>query len=75
MQLVFQGHNVRTDCVLSGTYGANTAFLDPDTSILIQKRHPYTGNLNRETSGDSKNVFLLCGDVLDCTNEVSDGVG
>ena len=37
---------------------------NPKTSILIQKCHPYTGNLNRETSGDSKNAFLHCGDVL-----------
>ncbi len=34
-------------------------------SILIQKRHPHTGNLNSETSGDSRNAFLHCGDVLD----------
>ena len=24
---------------------------NPETSILIHKRHPYTGSLNRETSG------------------------
>lgn len=24
---------------------------NPETSILTHKRHPYTGNLNRETSG------------------------
>ncbi len=42
-----------------------TALFNPETSILIQKRHPYTGNLNSETSGDSKNTFLHCGDVLD----------
>jgi len=36
----------------------------PETSISIQKRHPYTRNLNSETSGDSKNVCLHCGDVL-----------
>ena len=41
-----------------------TALLNPKTSILIQKCHPYTGNLNRERSGDSKNVFLRCGNVL-----------
>ena len=34
------------------------------TSILNQKRHPYSGILNRETSGDSKNAFLHRGDVL-----------
>ena len=32
---------------------------------MIQKRHPIAGNLNRETSGDSKNTFLQCGDVLE----------
>ncbi len=41
----------------------NAALLNPATSTLIQKRHPYTGNLNSETSGDSKNTFLHCGDV------------
>ena len=40
------------------------ALFNPETPILIQKRHPYTGNLNSETSGDSKNGFLHCGDVL-----------
>ncbi len=30
-----------------------TAVLSPETSILIQKRHPYPGNLNSETSGDN----------------------
>ena len=38
----------------------NTAALfNPKTTILIQKRHPHTGYLNRETSGDSKNA-LFC---------------
>ncbi len=41
------------------------ALFNPKTSILIQKRHPYTGKLSSETSGDSKNAFLHCGDVLD----------
>ena len=36
------------------------------TFVLIQKRHPYTGNLNSEMPGDSKNAFLHCGDVLGC---------
>ena len=39
-------------------------FSDPETSIFIQECHPYTGNLNSETSGDSKNACLHCGDVL-----------
>jgi len=34
------------------------ALFNPETSILIQKRHPYLGNLNSETSGDSKNALL-----------------
>ena len=32
--------------------------------VLIQKHHPYTRNLNSETSGDSRNVFLHSGDVI-----------
>ena len=40
------------------------ALFNPETSILIQKRHPYTGNLNSEMLGDSKNVFQHWGDVL-----------
>ncbi len=41
----------------------HTALFNPETSILIQKRYPYTGNLNSETPGESKNAFLHCGDV------------
>ncbi len=44
------------------------ALFNPETSILIQKRHPYTGNLNSETLGDSKNAFLHWGDVLGFPN-------
>ncbi len=33
------------------------------TAILIQRCHPYTGNLNSETPGDSENAFLHWGDV------------
>ena len=40
------------------------ALFNPKTSILIQKRHPYNGNLKSETLGDSKNEFLHWGDVL-----------
>ena len=32
------------------------------TPILIQKRHPYTGDLNPEMSGDNTNAFLHCRD-------------
>ncbi len=41
------------------------ALFNPETSVLIQKHHPYTGILNSETSGDSKNEFLHCGDVVE----------
>ncbi len=44
--------------------GRTQALFNPETSIFIQKCHPYTGNLNSETSGDSKTAFLHCGDVL-----------
>ena len=37
----------------------------PETSILIQKHHPYTGSLNSKTYGDSKDASLHCGDVSD----------
>jgi len=32
----------------------STALFIPKTSIFIQKHHPYTGNLNSETSGDGQ---------------------
>ena len=38
-------------------------FSNHEMSILIQKRHPYTGDLSRILSGDSKNAFLHCEDV------------
>ncbi len=44
--------------------GSTWLISNPETSVLIQKRHPYTGNLNPKTSRDRKNVFLHCGDVL-----------
>lgn len=40
------------------------ALSNPKTSILIQSHHPYTENMNPETSGDSKHTFLHCGDAL-----------
>ncbi len=33
-------------------------------SIVIQKCPPHTKNLNSEMSGDSKNTYLHCRDVL-----------
>jgi len=41
-----------------------TALSNPEMSILIHRRHPYTENLKRETSGACKDAFLHCGDVL-----------
>ncbi len=49
------------------------ALSDPEMSIVIQKRHLYTGNVNSETPGDSRNAFLHWGDVLDALH-VSDVV-
>ncbi len=46
------------------------ALFNPKTSILIQKCDPYTGNLNSEMSGDSKNAFQHCGDRLAHTKSV-----
>jgi hypothetical protein len=43
--------------------GTCIALVRPEMSNLFSKRHPYTGNLDSETSGDSKNAFLHCGDV------------
>ena len=40
------------------------ALFNPEPAVLIQKRHPYTGDLNSETPGDSTNAFLHWGYVL-----------
>ena len=40
------------------------ALLNPETPILVQKRHPCTRNLNSETLRDSKIAFLRWGYVL-----------
>ncbi len=66
----FQAQNTRNQyyCEVSSRGAATLIFLqallNPETSILIQKRHSHTRNLNSETPGDSKNAFLHCGDVL-----------
>jgi len=46
-------------CLVRNPY----ALFNPDTSILIQKRYPYTRTLNRDMSGDSENALLHCADV------------
>ncbi len=40
------------------------ALLNPKASILIQKRHPYSGYVNSEASGDRRNDFLRYVNVL-----------
>ncbi len=35
------------------------ALFNPETSILTQKRHPYTGNLNSETRGTVRTRFYI----------------
>ncbi len=42
---------------------STAALFNPKMSVVIQKRHFYTGNLNSETLGDSKNTLLHWGDV------------
>lgn len=37
----------------------DAARFNPKTSTLSQKCHPYSGNLNSETSGDSKTRFCV----------------
>ena len=39
-------------------------------SILIQKRPCYSGNLNSETPGDSKNAYLHWEDVVGITQSM-----
>ena len=51
-------------CFTFGQVLKTAALLNPEISTSIQIHHPYTGNLNSETPGDSKNTFLHCGDVL-----------
>ena len=41
------------------TSGASGSSCQSRTSVLIQKRHAYTGNLNSETAGDRKDVSTL----------------
>ncbi len=53
-----------------------SALFNPETIILIQKRHPYTGNLHtddlhRETSGDVKKAFLNPETVVEDVNSVA----
>ena len=51
---------LNTNCTLQTSRVLN-ALLNPGTSMLVQKRHCYTININ---SGDSENAFLHCEEVL-----------
>ncbi len=46
-----------------------------ETPSLIQKRHPCTGNLTSETSGDRKTALLHCGDVLGHVDKTQSSCG
>ena len=46
--------------LLQGLQGQCEALFGPEMSISVQQHHPNTGDLNSETSGDSKNAFLHC---------------
>jgi len=46
------------------SFPSRNVHFNSETPILIQKRPFYSGNLNWETSGDSKNAFLHWGDIL-----------
>ena len=48
----------------SSTSDLSALLSSPKTSTSNQTHHPYTGNLISETSGDSDNTLLQCGDVL-----------
>ena len=58
----FQHAIVREEWLMMD-YADLEAVFNPQQCILNQKRHPYTGNLNSEMLGDSKNAFLHWGDV------------
>ena len=67
MKLVISGTDAdyaHAEAVAASSSEWHIAVFNPETSILIQKRHPYTGSLISETPGDSKNAFLQQGDVL-----------
>lgn len=49
-------------------------FSIPKRLVSIWNRHPYTGNLDSETPGGSKNAFLHWGDVFDVLEEKGRGV-
>ena len=42
----------------------SASLFNPETSIPTQRHHPYTGSSISETSGESDNASLQCGDVL-----------
>ena len=50
------------DSEAAAAQGSQHALFNPETSILIRKRHPYTGNLSSKMSGDNRNASG--GDVI-----------
>lgn len=61
-------HHTCAGPAMAGALKADTASLaalfNPGTSVFIQNSHPFTGNLNSGTSGDSNSMFLHRRDVL-----------
>jgi len=64
VQLYFAFHCCSTATCSCTQRETLSALFNPKASVSIQKRYPYTGNLNSESPGDSKNAFLHWGDVL-----------
>ena len=58
-----QGGILGDDMVISYSIIPPLALFNPETSLFIQKQHPYT--VNSATSGDSNTTFLHQGDFRD----------
>ena len=60
-------HNRRVQGGLLGDgqyLGHIIALFNAEASVVIQKRHPYTGSVTSEMSRHSKHMFLFCEEVL-----------
>ena len=49
------------------SFNPQSVYCNSEMSSLNWKSNPYTGNLNSEAPGDSKNAFLHCGDLYTST--------
>ena len=74
-------HSLSCCCFTFQGYCQNAAdaiaLLNPETSILLQRRPSYSGNLDSETPGDSKtrfNMWRCFRYLLDCDGVVPVGV-